>query len=61
MQYAISPRFGVFGEVGVGYSHGHQEFETSNTSLLNSTINTDSWNTRTGIGLMLFSRLNEPI
>jgi hypothetical protein len=54
MQYAISPRFGVFGEVGVGYSHGHQEFETSNTSLLNSTINTDSWNTRTGIGLMLY-------
>ena len=52
-QYALSRRFGVFGEVGIGYSHGHQEFETSST-FLNSTIDTDSWNTRTGVGLMLY-------
>lgn len=52
-QYALSRRFGVFGEVGIGYSHGDQETETTSTSFYSSTT-IDSWSTRTGIGLMLY-------
>jgi len=47
-QYAMNRRFGVFGEVGFGYSHGNQEFSGR------STLTTDSWSTRTGIGVLVY-------
>ena len=50
-QYALNRRFGVFGEVGVGY--GHEEVETNGTTF-NLTTKSNSWNTRTGIGVMLY-------
>jgi hypothetical protein len=50
-QYALNQRFGVFGEVGVGY--GHEHVETSAASF-NPTTTSNSWNTRTGIGVMLY-------
>jgi opacity protein-like surface antigen len=52
-QYALNRRFGVFGEVGVGYSRVEQQLEISSTSF-NSPIKSKSWNTRTGIGVMLY-------
>jgi len=50
-QYALNQRFGVFGEVGVGY--GHEQVENRSASF-NSTSTSNSWNTRTGIGVMLY-------
>jgi len=51
-QYALNRRFGVFGEVGVGY--GHEQVETSSSASFNSTTKSNSWSTRTGIGVMLY-------
>jgi hypothetical protein len=52
-QYAMNRRFGVFGEVGLGYSHGDQQFETGSIPFT-STTTTDSWSTRTGIGVLVY-------
>jgi hypothetical protein len=48
-QYALSPRFGVFGEVGLSYTDGHLEVNTSSRE-------SDSWgvNTRSAVGVIVY-------
>jgi hypothetical protein len=48
-QYALSDRFAVFGEVGVGYTHSINQNEFSGSKLTQNNVNT-----RTGIGAILF-------
>lgn len=51
-QYAMNRRFGVFGEVGLGYSHAEQELQLAGSP--GPTTTTDSWSTRTGIGVLVY-------
>jgi opacity protein-like surface antigen len=50
-QYALSDRFTVFGEVGIGYT---DQRASSGTGDFRSTNKTSTWSSRTGIGLVLF-------
>jgi hypothetical protein len=50
-QYALSDRFGVFGEVGFGYNW--QTFEAS-SSFLDTETKSHGWSTRTGVGVVLY-------
>lgn len=47
-QYALGPKFGLFGEVGFGYSR-----QTSHSSLA-ATSRTNVWSSRTGAGVILY-------
>jgi hypothetical protein len=55
-QYAMNRRFGVFGEVGLGYSHADQQLQISGSPSTNPnpTTTTHSWGTRTGIGVLVY-------
>jgi len=50
-QYQLSGRFGVFGEIGVQYSHSSSD---STLSILSATTTSDSWGPRTAIGAVLY-------
>ena len=47
-EYSPTPRFGVFGELGVGYSHQSTKSGTS------SDQTSDSFGTRAGVGVILY-------
>jgi opacity protein-like surface antigen len=51
-QYSLNRRFGVFGEIGLAYSHRHSELELLDSVVMES----DSWTLgpRTAIGMILY-------
>lgn len=49
-QYSLAKRFGVFGEVGAGYTRG----KTSSGTLGRSESRTNSFGTRSGAGVILY-------
>jgi opacity protein-like surface antigen len=49
VQYSLHDRFSVFGEVGVGFSHG-----TGNSNLTETKSSSDNIATRTGVGLVFY-------
>jgi outer membrane protein with beta-barrel domain len=48
-QYALSPRFSAFGEVGFGYGRGGLR-----SSLAGTRTTSQNWSTRTGAGVILY-------
>jgi len=48
-QYAPSPKFSVFGEVGIGYTHTTTKSDTTITEL-----KSNSWGTRAGVGIIFY-------
>jgi hypothetical protein len=50
-QYALGERFGVFGEVGVGYAN---QKSSSDISTFQSSTVSHTWSSRTGVGVILF-------
>jgi hypothetical protein len=50
-QYALHRKFSVFGEVGVAYSHSDEQF---GSTLAVTDSNTDTWSTRTGVGVLFY-------
>jgi opacity protein-like surface antigen len=49
VQYSLHDRFSVFGEVGLGFSHG-----TGTSNLSDTKTSNDSVATRTGVGLVFY-------
>jgi hypothetical protein len=50
-QYALGDRFGVFGEVGVGYA---DQRSSSDTQSFQSSTVSHTWSSRTGVGVVLY-------
>lgn len=59
-QYALSRRFCVFGEIGLGYTHGKASPESSPSSSPSTTSRSESTNhavsTRSGVGVVFYFR-----
>ena len=47
-QYRLSDRFGVYGEIGIQYSH------SASDTIIISSATTHSWGTRSGVGAILY-------
>ena len=50
-QYALGERFGVFGEVGIGYA---DQKSSSDTQTFQSSTVSHTWSSRTGVGVVLY-------
>ncbi|HEU4891009.1 MAG TPA: hypothetical protein VFT47_05635 [Vicinamibacterales bacterium] len=48
-EYALGRKFGVFGEVGFGFSH-----QTTKSNVLPTELSGNSWGSRAGVGVIFF-------
>jgi hypothetical protein len=50
-QYSLSERFSAFGEIGFGVTHART---TTDSAIVGSESSSNSWGTRTGVGVILY-------